>query len=254
MADEPSRHRFYGELAGWWPLISPPEDYAEEAAFAAALLSGADIPVREVLELGSGGGHNAFHLKADFAMTLVDLSDDMLDVSRQLNPECEHLQGDMRTVRLGRTFDAVFVHDAVDYMTTEDDLRLAVQTAFVHCRPGGIAVFAPDWIAENFEASSEHGGNDDEAGRGVRYLDWTWDPDPGDTWVTTEYAFLLREADETVRAVHEAHPTGLFGRDVWLAVLADAGFEARAVLEETTEPRPLRELFVGRRAGRASGE
>ncbi|MEA2702730.1 MAG: hypothetical protein QOD63_675, partial [Actinomycetota bacterium] len=68
-----------------------------------------------MLELGSGGGHNAVHLVADFAMTLVDLSDQMLDVSRRLNPGCEHVVGDMRTVRLGRSFDAVFVHDAVDY-------------------------------------------------------------------------------------------------------------------------------------------
>ena len=102
------------------------------------------MPVREVLELGSGGGHVALHLKQRFAMTLVDLSEDMLAVSRRLNPECEHLQGDMRTVRLGRTFDAVFVHDAVDYMTTEADLRRAIETAFAHCRPGGIAVFVPD--------------------------------------------------------------------------------------------------------------
>ena len=29
----------------------------------------------------------------------------------------------MRNVRLGRTFDAVFVHDAIMYMTTEVDLR-----------------------------------------------------------------------------------------------------------------------------------
>ena len=51
-------------------------------------------------------------------MTLVDLSAEMLEVSRQLNPECEHIQGDMRTIRLGRQYDAVLVHDAVDYVTT----------------------------------------------------------------------------------------------------------------------------------------
>jgi hypothetical protein len=61
------------DLAEWGPLISPPEDYAEEAAFCATVLASADIPVGEVLELGSGGGHNAFHLKGQFAMTLVDL-------------------------------------------------------------------------------------------------------------------------------------------------------------------------------------
>jgi hypothetical protein len=38
------------------------------------------------------------------------------------DPECEHLQGDMRELRIDRTFDAVFVHDAIAYMTTEEDL------------------------------------------------------------------------------------------------------------------------------------
>ncbi|MHC4615594.1 MAG: class I SAM-dependent methyltransferase, partial [Planctomycetota bacterium] len=57
-----------------------------------------------VLELGSGGGNNASHLKKWFDMTLVDLSPHMLEVSRALNPECSHQQGDMRTVRLGTLF------------------------------------------------------------------------------------------------------------------------------------------------------
>jgi trans-aconitate methyltransferase len=74
--------------------------------------------VREVLELGSGGGNNASHMKRAFAMILVEPSDGMREISRRLNPECEHRSGDMRTVRLDRTFDAVFVHDAIMYMTT----------------------------------------------------------------------------------------------------------------------------------------
>lgn len=231
----------------WWPLISPPDEYAEEAAYVARLLGSATVPVRDVLELGSGGGHTAAHLKASFAMTLVDLSEDMLAVSRRLNPECEHHQGDMRTVRLGRTFDAVFVHDAVDYMTSEADLRQAIETAFLHCRPGGIAVFVPDQTAETFEASSDHGGTDDANGRGVRYLEWAWDPDPADTWTLTDYAFLLRDADGSVRVVHETHRTGLFSRDVWLRLLADAGFDSDAMTEQTTEDRTPREIFIGRR-------
>ena len=239
--------RFYGDLARWWPLISPAEEYAEEAAQAAAVLRSASIPVHEVLELGSGGGHNAVHLKAHFTLTLVDLSADMLDVSRRLNPECDHQPGDMRSVRLGRSFDAVFVHDAVDYMTSEDDLRRAVATAYAHCRPGGVAVFVPDCTVETFEPGSDHGGTDAPDGRGVRYLEWVWDPDPTDAWCLTEYAFLLRDADGTVRSVHETHRNGLFGRDRWLAVLAGAGFAPSLVTEETGEDRTPRDIFVGHR-------
>lgn len=245
--NDASRPLLYRDLAVWWPLISPPEDYAEEAAFCATLLASAAVPVRDVLELGSGGGHNAFHLKAQFAMTLVDISADMLEVSRRLNPDCEHLQGDMRTIRLERVFDAVFVHDAVDYMTSEAELRQVMETAFVHCRPGGLALFVPDHTVETFEAATHHGGHDGPDGRGARYLEWAWDPDPNDTWVQAEYAFLLRDADGSLRVVHDTHRWGVFGHDLWLRLLGEVGFDAETVIEETTEVRTPRQLFLGRR-------
>jgi len=124
---EPSHPRLYGELAAWWPLLSDPADYIEEAGFyQRQLLAACDGPLRTLVELGSGGGNNASHLKARFEMVLVDRSPGMLEVSRALNPECEHVEGDMRDVRLGRLFDGVFVHDAIVYMTT-----LAWATSFV---------------------------------------------------------------------------------------------------------------------------
>ena len=247
MSEPGATHRFYGELATWWPLISPVEDYAEEAAFAATLLRSASIPVHDVLELGSGGGHNAAHLKRWFAMTLTDLSEEMLAASTRLNPECTHQQGDMRTLRLGREFDAVFVHDAIDYMVTESDLRQAIQTAFVHTRPGGVAVFVPDSTVEIFEATTDHSGTDGPAGQAVRFLEWTWDPDPNDTWTVTHYVFLLRDVDGSVRTVHEEHRHGLFRRADWLRLMTDAGFEPELVEEITAEERPPRDFFVGHR-------
>jgi SAM-dependent methyltransferase len=247
MSPESSGHRFYAELAEYWPLISPPEEYAGEAAELVDLLSSASIPVHDVLELGSGGGNNAVHLSRRFALTLVDLSEQMLAVSHRLNPGCAHLVGDMRTVRLGRQFDAVLVHDAIDYMTTRDDLRQALVTAYEHCRPGGLVLLTPDHTVETFEPGTDHGGTDATDGRGVRYLEWSRDPDPSDTLVTTDYAFLLRDADGSVRAVHETHVTGLFDRDTWLAQLSEVGFAARRVVERHAEQRTPRDFFVGRR-------
>jgi SAM-dependent methyltransferase len=247
MTPDPDGYHLYSDLADWWPLISPPEEYTEEAEFAASVLGQAARPVREVLELGSGGGHCASHLSSRFTMTLVDASSRMLAVSQRLNPDCAHVVGDMRTIRLGRDFDAVFIHDAVDYMTSEADLGQVIGTAFAHCRPGGIAVFVPDHTAETFEPGTGYGGIDGSDGRGVRYLEWAWDPDPGDTWIATEYAFLLREPGGAVRSVHESHRLGLFGSGTWLRLLEEAGFQARPVTEETSEDRQPRELFTGLR-------
>jgi hypothetical protein len=179
-------------------------------------------------------------------MVLVDLSPGMLSVSAALNPECEHVQGDMRTVRLGRQFDAVFVHDAVEYMTTESDLRMAIDTAFVHCRPGGGALFAPDFVRETFRPSTDHGGNDNGT-QALRYLEWTWDPDPADTTYLTEYAYLLRTPDGTVRVEHDRHVGGLFARADWLRLFADAGFEARALSFHHSDLEHDSEVFVAHR-------
>ena len=231
--------RLYGELARWWPLISPVEVYEEDAATARELLALAARPVREVLELGSGGGHLARHLRDRFTLTLVDLSPEMLAVSREVNPGVEHLAGDMREVRLGRTFDAVLVHDAVDYMTTAEDLAATFRTAWTQLRPGGVAVFFPDHVADTYEPVTDCGGSDAPDGSGVRYLAWSLPPEPGATTVRTDYSFTLRAADGSVRVVHEAHHTGLFPVARWQRLLAEAGFAVTTVTEQGGAARTL---------------
>jgi trans-aconitate methyltransferase len=239
--------RLYSEFAAWWPLLSPAEEYAEEATFYALVLQAySRAPVQTLLELGSGGGNNASHLKQRFSMTLVDSSTQMLEVSQALNPECEHIRGDMRTVRLERQFDAVFIHDAICYMTSEVDLRQAIDTAFLHCRPGGVLLLAPDHVRETFRESTSHGGTNGEHGA-LRYLEWTYDPDPADSTYTVEYAYVLRDSDGDVQVEHDRHVEGLFSREVWMRLIEEAGFEPQAVtFPQSIHGAPL-ELFVGRR-------
>jgi len=235
----------YKELASWWHLLSPPRDYAEEAAFyRETIISNCTSKPRTMLELGSGGGNNASHLKASFKITLVDFSPEMLAVSRSLNPECEHIQGDMRSVRLGREFDIVFIQDAIEYMTTENDLGWAIETAFVHCRPGGVALFAPDYTRENFRPATSHGGHDGER-KGMRYLEWSYDPDSTDTTYVVDFAFLLRDGEE-VRCEYDRHICGLFGRKDWLRLIYNSGFNARVVPFEHSQIEPGTALvFLG---------
>ena len=239
--------RLYSDLSSWWPVLSTPEDYAEDAAFYRKTIVAARSPTPQtLLELGSGGGNNASHLKAFFTITLVDASPGMLMVSRSLNPGCEHIQGDMRDIRLGRLFDAVFIEDAVSYMPTEYDLHRAIETAFVHCRPGGVALFCPDYVRETFRSSARHGGHD-AVGRGMRYLEWEWDPDPGDTTYITDFAYLLRDEKGEVRCEYDRHVLGLFKCEDWLRMITDVGFRAQIIHAEDRERESRAPLFLGTR-------
>ena len=228
----------YGDLAPWFHLLTPPAEYAGEARFVLELLRDhVDGPLETMLELGSGGGNMASHLKRDLRLTLTDLSTEMLELSRTINPDAEHFVGDMRMLRLGRTFDAVLIHDAICHMTTESALREAMATGFEHLRPGGAAVLAPDYVRETFRPGTDHGGEDSpEAaagrhGRSLRYLEWVTDPDPTDTTYQVDYALLLRETDGTVEVRHDRHVEGVFSRQAWLDLLAEVGFEADSVLD-----------------------
>jgi len=227
--------RLYGDLASWFHLLTAPADYEEEAAFYLHHLQvTASRPVQTVLELGSGGGNNASHLKAHATMTLVDLSSEMLAISETLNPECEHLVGDMRSVRLGHQFDAVFVHDAVSYLVTEDDLAAAVATAWVHCAPGGAVLFAPDVVTETFRENVSTGGHDG-IGRSLRYSERTWDPDPTDTEYVADMTYVLQTDGLPDETIEERHRLGMFPRATWLRLLTEAGFAAAEVPSEHSE-------------------
>ena len=238
----------YSELASWFHLLTAPGDYAEEAAYYVRVIDSVTSGgARTLLELGSGGGNNASHLKARFECTLTDVSPEMLALSRALNPECVHLEGDMRTLRLGRSFDAVFVHDAIMYMTTEADLRAAVGTAAFHTRPGGVVLLVPDTVRETFAPATRHGGHDGPDGRCLRYLEWTHDPDPGDTAFDVDFAVILREPGAPPHVVHDHHVFGLFGRGDWRRVIEQSGLrivDIRAI--EHPHPGEF-EAFVARR-------
>lgn len=232
----------YSALATWWPLFSAPADYADEAAAFAALLPAGGGARPRVLELGSGGGNLASHLKAHASLTLVDLAPEMLAVSRGLNPDLEHLQGDMRSVDLGQTFDTVLIHDAVMYNTTPGDLQSTIATAARHCRVGGTVIMAPDCTRESYEPDTTHGGEDGADGRSARYLSWSFDPDPSDSHFETVYTFVMRDVDGAVRVEVDRHVEGFFSEAEWIRWLAEAGIEARCHFDAWDRP-----VFVGTR-------
>lgn len=220
-------NRMYDEFAHYWPLISAPEDYVQEAHHWREALREKLGPGRhEILELGVGGGNNLSHLTSDFNATAVDLSEKMLAVFRKLNPDVEHHVGDMRTVRLNRKFRAVLIHDAVNYMLTEEDLRATLRTAAAHLNPGGVLVMSPDFTFETFKAPMVRHGTHSDGSITFTHMEYMYDPDPGDTTMETIFVYLIHEKGQ-LRIEPDRHITNLFPLQTWLDLMEAEGFTAQ---------------------------
>lgn len=216
--------KLYSELAEWWPLLSPHTEYEEEAGLYLEIIRRYHPEVKSAVEFGSGGGSNAYYFKQHFAMTLTDLSPEMLGVSMELNPECEHIHGDMRNLDLGEEFDLVFVHDAIMHFANKSDLLHIMHNAKKHLNENGILLMVPDQFEETFQTTTNHGGIDKD-GRGMRYLEWTYDSDPDDGRTETEYIYVMRDESGQIFREFDHEESGLFSMPEWEELLVQAGFE-----------------------------
>jgi SAM-dependent methyltransferase len=244
-ASEAALPRLYGDLAWLWPILSPPDHYREEADTlidvfkrltpAPAARAGKKRVPRaarpRLLELGAGGGHLLVHLTRRFECTATDLSPAMLDNCARLVPKARRVLGDMRSLRLDEQFDAVLIHDAIDYMRTAEDVRAALATAAAHLRPGGVLFVAPTYTKGNFvDGEAEH---DADPSANVTYLSYVHDADPRDTEYELVLVYLIRDPQtRAVEATVDRHRCGLFGARDWLVFLREAGFAARAVEDD----------------------
>jgi len=225
MSAESGTHRLYNDLAWLWPLWGSVEEYREECeVFADLIRECATRDVQTLLDVGCGGGKNAFHLKQHFELTGIDISRAMLSSAKNLNPECEFLIGDMRTLDLGREFDSVYLNDSIAYMTTEDDLFAAFQSAHKHLGSGGsmvtIAEVTKETFRQNRTSVSTHKSGDLE----VTFVENNYDPDPNDDTYETTFVYLIRERGR-LRIEHDRHIIGLFSLETWRRLLKEAGFE-----------------------------
>ena len=191
-----------------------------------------------------GGGHNLSHLTADFECTAVDLSPNMLALSQALNPGVAHHVGDMRDIRLDRTFDAVLVHDAVSYLLTEQDLQETFATAAAHLRPGGVLMVAPDWVQETFPDGWVYTWDRQQGDIEVNIQEVMLDPDPDDTQVESTYTYTIKKDGQTTIEV-DTHITGLFPLNTWTDLMGQAGFSVQVRALPPNEGGYGSWLFIG---------
>ena len=221
--------RLYQDLAPWWPILVRPEDLATEAAFIGRLLARHLGPPPTAagfacLELGAGSGGTLGLLAETCRCTAVDLSEPMLAHCRHRYPQVATHRGDMRSIRLGCTFDAVLALDSIDHLTSSRDLKAACLTAAVHLRPGGLFLVAPSCTREHFtdHETAWDTATDDQTE--LAYVTHVYRTAADVAGYETVVSLLIRERG-TLRIEQDRYRCGLFDTATWLKLFKETGFD-----------------------------
>jgi SAM-dependent methyltransferase len=212
----------YNELAWTEPILAPPEVYAEETGLLVnAIREHSKTEVKTLLHLGCGAGGNDYTFKKHYKVTGVDISENMLEIAKDLNPEVAYFHGDMRTIELGESFDAVAIPDSIPYMTTEEDLQKAIMTAHKHLTPGGVlltvASIAEQFSQNNFIYRGTRGDTE------ITVFENNYISDPAGTTYEATLIYLIRRQGK-LEIYTDRHILGLFKLETWLALLKKPGF------------------------------
>lgn len=147
--------------------------------------------------------------------TAVDLSEAMLERCRKLNPGVVLHRGDMRSIRLGKKFSAVLIHDAVNHLLTEEDLAATFQTVAQHLQKNGIVILSPDWFTESFHAPMIENVTHSNTDMELTYFSYTHDPNPDDTNIEEIMIYFIT-ANGKLRIKHDKFVLGLFPKSTWI--------------------------------------
>lgn len=218
--------RLYTDLAWLWPMWGDAgAEYAHYCRHVTdRIRRHARRPATTLLVMGCGGGKNVLNLKRQFDVTGVDRSAAMLALAKDLNPECTFVEDDMRTCRLGVTFDVVLMDDAISHMSCREDFVAAFRTAHAHLNPGGILVVTPDVTTETFQQNKTATTPATRDGVDVVFVENVYDPDPDDERYETTILYLIREHGR-LRIETDHWTLGIFSLDTWRLVLRETGFE-----------------------------
>jgi SAM-dependent methyltransferase len=208
-----------------WPIISPPEDYVEAAEFFAnTIKKHSRIITKTLLNLGCGGGHEDNTLKKYFDITGVDINKEILALAKNLNLEVIYHQGDMRSIRLGELFDAAIITDAINAMTTKEDLHRAFITAYEHLKPGGVFLTFAEIIVGKFKQNKTLCSTHSKGNLEIAFIQNYYDPNSIDTSYEATFVFLIRKEGELEVQIDHAL-CGIFELETWLNLLKEVGFE-----------------------------
>lgn len=218
------------------------KNYPAEAAELHRLIQEACPNAETLLDVACGTGAHLVEMQHWYTVEGADLSPAMLAVARTRLPDVQLREADMRTLDLGRTFDAVTcLFSSIGYMHDPEELQAAVARLAAHVAPGGVLILdgwvRPDRWRDNFRADHPEVAHDNE----VTVVRLSFSRREGS--ITELEMHHLVQTDAGIEYFTETHRLRLTDTDEYVSAVSDAGLTARVI----PDYMPNRDRIVGTR-------
>lgn len=230
----------YTHLAQYYDRLMD-VDYHQWAVYLCRLWEHFSVKPKQILELACGTGGLTLPLaNMGYQITAVDISREMIAVAEakaaKENTAVTFIVGSMLDIDLEREFDlTICCCDAVNYLTTEQELVQFIQTAYQHTKPGGLLLFdlnselklreiyGNQYYAELFE---EFG--------------YFWDNyfDDQTEICTMDLTFFIKDDSGLYRRVREIHREKLWRPQVIFDYLSAQGWKLEGYFQFLTFEEP----------------
>lgn len=137
----------FDRSADLYDLVYRFKDYEGEARDLVAVVGERAPNAASLLDVACGTGEHLRLVRSSFdRVEGVDVEPDMVALARAKLPDVVVTEADMRTLDLGRTFDAVTcLFSSIGYLADAEEMRAAVTRMAAHLAPGGVLVI-DGWI------------------------------------------------------------------------------------------------------------
>lgn len=135
----------FGDYSVYYDLLYEDKDYQTEAYYIHNLIQEYYPETQSILDLGCGTGIHAKFLQGEgYRVHGVDISETMLSQAFkvQIPDKLTFSQGDITTINLGASFDAVIsLFHVMSYQTSNNQILNAFKSASKHLNQGGLFIF-----------------------------------------------------------------------------------------------------------------
>jgi SAM-dependent methyltransferase len=220
----------YGRVARIYDLLytgTGIKDYQAESEALHAIIQEASPGARTLLDVACGTGAHLEILRIWYQVEGVDLSPEMLEVARTRLGDVPLQVADMRTLDLGRRFDAVTcLFSAIGYVTDPGEMRSTIQRLADHVAPGGVLI-VDGWVRPEDWGDDYRGGPDVASDDDTMVVRLSFSRRTGSI-TEMDLHHLVRGA-EGIEHFVEHHRLALVPTEDYVAAIEAAGLRARAV-------------------------